>query len=276
MKQSNHQRRTAPQIKGGTDDQKTDRPSARAASGRDGPFGLHEDLHQREHQGHSEHAGYSEHTKVEIKWVASETCLDDKKTQETLSDVDMVVVPGVDGAKGIEGKLNIIKYSRENNIPFLGISLGFQCAVVEFARNVAGLKDANSPEFAASTPHPVISLMEDEKSTAGYSSAFRLGAGHTKLKPGTKTRAIYGEKEIPERHRHRYELNNEFREVLEGKGLVISGTTPDGLLADTLELSDKDWFVACQYHPEFKSRPERPHPLFLGLMKSALKQQKDK
>ncbi len=217
------------------------------------------------------HAGFHQSAKIQIKWIASEYCRDEEKVKERLDSVDAIVVPGVDGAKGIEGKINILKYARENNIPFLGISLGFQCAVVEFARNVAKLENANSSEFERQTPNPVISLMEDFKSTVGQNSMLRLGAGETTLKSNTKIKKAYGKDVISERHRHRYELNNDYREVLEAAGLVISGTTTDGRLVDTIEYPECDWFVACQYHPEFKSRPETPHPLFVGLVKTALK-----
>ena len=217
------------------------------------------------------HAGFEQSAKIQIKWIASEYCKDEEKVKERLSGVEAIVIPGVDGAKGIEGKINILKYARENNIPFLGISLGFQCAVVEFARNVAGLECANSSEFERQTPHPVISLMEDLKSTVGQNSMLRLGAWETTLKAGTKIKKAYGADTISERHRHRYELNNDYREALENAGLIISGTTTDGRLVDTIEYPACDWFVACQYHPEFKSRPENPHPLFVGLVKTALK-----
>ncbi len=217
------------------------------------------------------HAGFATDTKIEIKWVESETCINEDMAKEVLSDVNAVVIPGVYGARGIEGKLKILKHVRENNIPYLGISLGLQCAVVEFARNVAGLKDANSTEFSKATPSPVIDLMEDEKSAAGYNSSVRIGAFECAIKDGTKIKSAYGEKTINERHRHRYELNNDFRQILEENGLVISGTSTDGLLVETIELKENDWFVACQFHPEFKSRPEKPHPLFLGVVKAALK-----
>ena len=154
----------------------------------------------------------------------------------------------------------------------MGISLGFQCAALEFARNVAGLTDANSSEFAAQTPHPVISLMENIKPTG----TMRIGSLETVLKTNTKIKLAYGEKTIHERHRHRYELNTEYQKTLEDNGLVISGTTADGTLADCLELPNLDFFIACQYHPEFKSRPETPHPLFKGLLKATLKQKKSK
>ena len=222
------------------------------------------------------HAGFAQSSKIKIKWVESEANKEEDKIKEILKDVDAVVVPGVYGARGIEGKLNIIKYVRENNIPYLGVSLGFQCAVVEYARNVAGMTDANSTEFVPTANCPVISIMEDEKSTAGYHSSVRLGACDTLLKASTKTRSAYGEKQISERHRHRYEFNNYYRQNLEEKGLVVSGTSSDGFLVDIIEVPENDWHVACQFHPEFKSRPERPHPLFNGLIKATIKQKTKK
>lgn len=217
------------------------------------------------------HAGYKHGAKIDIKWIESEKCTDDEKVKDAVGKVDIIVVPGVYGAKGIEGKLNIIKYARENDVPYLGISLGLQCAVIEFARNVADLGSANSTEFSNSTPFPVINLMEKEKTNAGYSSSTRVGSFECSLKNKTKAKSIYGANTIHERHRHRYEVNNEFLSTLEEKGLVISGTTPDGLLVEMIEIPSNKFYVACQFHPEFKSRPERPHPLFDALVSAAVK-----
>ncbi len=218
------------------------------------------------------HAGYSQNAKVNIKWIVSDNCIDDEKVKEVLKDIDALVVPGGFGVRGIEGKLNVIKYARENNLPFLGLCLGLQCAVIEYARNVAGLENANSTEFNEGTPHPVVDLMEEQKSVAGYGATMRLGQYECVLKPGTKARAAYGEKSIMERHRHRYEVNNEYKKMLEDSGLIICGTSPDGLLVEMIEYPKNDWHVACQFHPEFKSRPENPHPLFVELIKAGLKQ----
>ena len=220
------------------------------------------------------HAGYADDVKVEIKWINSEECVDQKKCKELLSDVQALVVPGGFGVRGIEGKLNVIRYARENNLPFLGLCLGMQCAVIEYARNVVGIKDANSKEFDENAQNPVIDLMLEQKNVHGYGGTMRLGAYDCVLKKGTKAVAAYGAERISERHRHRYEVNNEYLDRIAEKGLVFSGMSPDGMLAEVVELPQLDWFVACQFHPEFKSRPERPHPLFKGLIDAVVKRLK--
>lgn len=220
------------------------------------------------------HAGYADDVKVEIKWINSEECVDQKKCKELLSDVQALVVPGGFGVRGIEGKLNVIRYARENNLPFLGLCLGMQCAVIEYARNVVGIKDANSKEFDENAQNPVIDLMLEQKNVHGYGGTMRLGAYDCVLKKGTKAALAYGTERISERHRHRYEVNNEYLDRIAEKGLVFSGMSPDGMLAEVVELPQLDWFVACQFHPEFKSRPERPHPLFKGLIDAVVKRLK--
>ena len=220
------------------------------------------------------HAGLSHECKVEIKWLASEKCYTMADAHEMLSDVDALVVPGGFGVRGIEGKLNVIRYARENNLPFLGLCLGMQCAVIEYARNVLGLEGANSTEFAEGTKYPVIDLMIEQKDVAGYGGTMRLGAYPCHLKAGSKAQAAYGTDVISERHRHRYEVNNEYKKQIEQAGLIFSGTSPDGLLAEMVEYPKNDWFVASQFHPEFKSRPECPHPLFMGLISAAVEQKK--
>jgi len=220
------------------------------------------------------HAALSHECKIEIKWLATEKCSNMDDAKEMLKDVDALVVPGGFGVRGIEGKLNVIRYARENNLPFLGLCLGMQCAVIEYARNVLKLDGANSTEFAENTPYPVIDLMIEQKDVAGYGGTMRLGAYPCHLKDGTKAQKAYGTKVISERHRHRYEVNNEFKKQIEDAGLVFSGTSPDGLLAEMVEYPKNDWFVASQFHPEFKSRPENPHPLFLGLISAAVKLKK--
>ena len=217
------------------------------------------------------HAGYADDVKVEIKWINSEECVDMKKCKELLSDVQAVVVPGGFGVRGIEGKLNVIRYARENNLPFLGLCLGMQCAVIEYARNVVGIKEANSKEFDENAQNPVIDLMLEQKNVHGYGGTMRLGAYDCVLKKGSKAEKAYGAEKISERHRHRYEVNNEYIDRIAEKGLVFSGMSPDGMLAEIVELPQLDWFVACQFHPEFKSRPERPHPLFKGLIDAVVK-----
>ena len=220
------------------------------------------------------HAGYANDTKIDIKWINSEECVDYKNCKELMKDVSAVVVPGGFGVRGIEGKLNVIKYARENNVPFLGLCLGMQCAVIEYARNVLGIKDANSKEFDENAPHAVIDLMLEQKNVQGYGGTMRLGAYDCVLKKGSKAHKAYGQDKISERHRHRYEVNNEYIKPLEEAGLVFSGMSPDGMLAEIVELPKLDWFVASQFHPEFKSRPERPHPLFKGLIDAAIKHKK--
>ncbi len=217
------------------------------------------------------HAGYANNASIDIKWIDAENCVDYDDAKHMLKDVDAVVVPGGFGIRGIEGKLSVIKYARENNLPFLGLCLGMQCAVIEYARNVVGLKDANSTEFDENTPYPVIDLMLEQKNVQGYGGTMRLGKYECHIKKGSKASDVYGTTKIFERHRHRYEVNNEYMEKLKKAGLVFSGLSPDGMLAEMVELPQLDWFVASQFHPEFKSRPENPHPLFYGLITTASK-----
>lgn len=186
--------------------------------------------------------------------------------------MDGIIVPGGFGNRGIDGKIEAIRYARENNIPFFGICLGMQLATVEFARNVIGLEDAHTTEIDASTTHPIIDLLPDQKDVLDIGGTLRLGAYPCKLVDGTKAKAAYGNKDIiEERHRHRYEFNNAYREQFEEHGLVISGTSPDGKLVEMIELKDHPWFVACQFHPEFTSRPTRAQSLFEGFIGAAVK-----
>ncbi len=215
------------------------------------------------------HAGFANRANIDIKWISADDLLEYDKAKEALSDVDGVVVPGGFGIRGIEGKVNVIRYCREHNVPFLGLCLGMQCAVIEFARNVCGLKGANSAEFDENSPHKVVDIMEDQKFVEGYGGTMRLGKYKCHLKEGSKAANAYQKDVISERHRHRYEVNNKYIEQLQGAGLVFSGLSPNGNLVEMVELPELDWFVACQFHPEFKSRPENPHPLFMGLIKAA-------
>lgn len=215
------------------------------------------------------HAGYANDAQIDIKWINAEDCVDYEKAKDMLKDIQAVVVPGGFGIRGIEGKLNVIRYARENNLPFLGLCLGMQCAVIEYARNVVGLKDANSVEFDENTPYPVIDLMLEQKNVQGYGGTMRLGQYECNIKKGSKANKVYGSTKIFERHRHRYEVNTEYLESLKKAGLVFSGLSPDGMLAEIVELPELDWFVASQFHPEFKSRPESAHPLFFGLISAA-------
>lgn len=215
------------------------------------------------------HAGFANHVKVKVHLIDSET-ITSENVAKKLKDIDGVVVPGGFGNRGIEGKIETIKYVRENKIPFLGICLGMQMAVVEFARNVLGLKDADSAELDENTKNPIIHIMEEQKGIDKKGGTMRLGAYPCIIKEGTLASKIYGEKEISERHRHRYEYNNEYRQRLEEAGLKISGTSPDGLLVEMVEIPEHPYFIAGQFHPELKSRPNKPAPLFVGLIKACL------
>ncbi len=217
------------------------------------------------------HAGYADGVKIDIKWINSEECVDWKNCKELMKDVQAVVVPGGFGVRGIEGKLNVIRYARENDVPFLGLCLGMQCAVIEYARNVLGLKGVNSKEFDENPEHPVIDMMLEQKNVQGYGGTMRLGAYDCILKKGSVAHKAYGSDVISERHRHRYEVNVEYIKPLTDAGLVFSGMSPDGMLSEIVELPKLKWFVAVQFHPEFKSRPDRPHPLFKGLIDAAVK-----
>ena len=216
------------------------------------------------------HAGYKNGVGVNIKLIDSEK-ITSQNVEEMLKDFDGVIVPGGFGNRGIEGKIETIKYVRENKIPFLGICLGMQMAVIEFARNVLKYNDANSVEFDENTAHPVIHIMENQKNITKKGGTMRLGAYPCVLKQGTYARKIYGEEKISERHRHRYEFNNDYREEIEKAGLKISGTSPNGNLVEIVELEENHpFFVAGQFHPEFKSRPDRPSPLFVELVKKCI------
>ena len=222
------------------------------------------------------HAGAKNDTKVNIEWISSEELEND--TYEEILDnyrenelLDGILIPGGFGERGVDGKVNAVKYARENKIPFLGICLGMQCAVIEFARNVCNLKNANSTEFDEETPYPVIDLLPEQREIEEKGGTMRLGAYPAVLKEGTLAHKLYGKTEVNERHRHRYEVNPEYHKILEENGLVISGTSPDGKLAEFVELPNHPYFIATQAHPEFKSRPNKPHPLFDGLVKASLK-----
>ncbi|NJP41022.1 CTP synthase [Oscillospiraceae bacterium HV4-5-C5C] len=214
------------------------------------------------------HGGIAHNTGVEIKWIASDD-LDDTNVAELLGDVDGVLVPGGFGTRGIEGKITAVRYAREHRIPFFGICMGMQTAMIEMARHMAGLTGANSTEVDADTPYPVVDRMPDQTSVL-LGGTMRLGAYDCDLEPGTKIYAAYGEPRISERHRHRYEVNNDFIAALEAVGVVFSGHNPESGLVEALELKDHPWFVGVQYHPEFQSRPNRPHPLFRDFVGASL------
>jgi CTP synthase len=215
------------------------------------------------------HAAIYHGRQLEVIWVDAETLRKEEITSR-LESADGILVPGGFGIRGIEGKILSVCYARENKVPYLGLCLGLQVAVAEFARHVAGMVGANSSEFDPSTNYAVIDLLPEQKDIADMGGTMRLGASPTKLIAGTKAYASYGEEVIYERHRHRYEVNNIFRSILLEHGLVISGMTPDDRLVEVIELPDHPWFVACQYHPEFKSRPTRPHPLFRDFVGAAI------
>ena len=216
------------------------------------------------------HGGFANGVKVNIGFIDSET-INENNVKEVLGKYDGILVPGGFGNRGIEGKITAIKYARENKIPFLGICLGMQMAVVEFARNVLGLKDANSAEFDKKTENSVIHIMEMQKGITKKGGTMRLGAYPCIIKKGTLAYKVYGEENISERHRHRFEYNNEYKERLENAGLICSGTSPDGSLVEIVEIKDHPFFIAGQFHPEFKSRPDRPAPLFREFIRSAKK-----
>ena len=216
------------------------------------------------------HAGFENNVETEIELIDCETITKDT-VQEKLDGFDGIIVPGGFGNRGIEGKITTIKYARENQIPFLGICLGMQMAVVEYARDILGLKDANSAEFDEKSKNQVIHIMEEQKGIDKKGGTMRLGAYPCIIKEGTLAQEVYGKTEISERHRHRFEYNNDYKERLEKAGLICSGTSPDGKLVEIVELSQKEhpYFIAGQFHPELKSRPNKPAPLFVGLVKAA-------
>ncbi len=215
------------------------------------------------------HAGYVLNTHIRIHWIDSEN-LNEDNCKEILGALDGIIVPGGFGGRGIDGMILAAKYARENGLPYFGICLGMQIAVIEYARNVAGIRDAHSGEFDELCRNKVIDFMPGQSENIDKGGTLRLGAYPCRILPGTTMERCYGTTEISERHRHRYEFNNEYREVLTGAGLTLSGLSPDGRLVETVELSDRPFYVGVQYHPEFKSRPNRAHPLFRGFIAAAL------
>lgn len=216
------------------------------------------------------HAGYPNRTTVNIKWVDSEA-VTNENASEIFSDVSGILVPGGFGSRGIEGKIAAIRYARENNIPFLGLCLGMQLSIVEFARDVVGFNDAHSIELDSSTTHPVISLMPDQEGITDIGGTLRLGSYPCVLDKTSRAYELYGEELIHERHRHRYEVNNDYRKSLIENGMKLSGISPDGRIVEMVEIPAHPFFIATQAHPELKSRPNRPHPLFLGFVNAAIK-----
>ena len=221
------------------------------------------------------HGGITNHATIDIKWVDSETVTEDN-VDELLGEVDGILVPGGFGTRGIEGMITAIRYARENKIPFLGLCLGMQLTIVEYARNVVGFRDAHSIEMDPNTTHPVIALMPDQNGVEDIGGTLRLGAYPCVLAKDSLAHSLYGTDNISERHRHRYEVNNDFRAVLTEKGLLLSGTSPDNRIVEMCELPGHPFYIATQGHPELKSRPNRPHPLFRGLIEAALKHKDNK
>ena len=219
------------------------------------------------------HGGLGNNARVVLKYVDSEE-IQEGGAEHLLENVDGILVPGGFGHRGTEGKIMAAGYARENNIPYFGICLGMQLAVVEFARNVAHLAGANSSEFDPETPHPVIDLLPEQRAITDMGGTMRLGAYPCNLEKGTRAVQVYRSSKISERHRHRYEFNHEYRERLMEKGLVVSGVSPDGRLVEMIEYPDHPWFIGCQFHPEFKSRPWEPHPLFAGFIEASLENRK--
>jgi CTP synthase len=215
------------------------------------------------------HGGIANNCRVKLKFVDSEK-IEEEGVSDYLDDVDAVLVPGGFGSRGIEGMILAAKYARENKIPYFGICLGMQMAVVEYARNICGLMKANSSEFNPKTPYPVIDLLPEQRNVKEKGASMRLGAWPCIVEPNSFAFTAYGQKEISERHRHRYEFNNDYKKKLTSKGLRITGISPDGRLAEIVEIKDHPWFLGCQFHPEFKSRPTKPHPLFSKFVEAAL------
>ncbi|MEZ4228365.1 MAG: CTP synthase [Polyangiaceae bacterium] len=215
------------------------------------------------------HGGLENDVSVQFEYIDSEQ-LEGGNAASILVGLDAILVPGGFGDRGVEGKISAIRFARENGVPYFGICLGMQLAVIEFARNVAGIENATSSEFEKDAKHAVIDLMPDQRGVTDKGGTMRLGAYPCEIKAGTKAAEAYGELKISERHRHRYEFNNEYRETLEGKGLVLSGLSPDGRLVELVELPNHPYFVGCQFHPEFKSRPMSPHPLFSKFVTAAI------
>lgn len=219
------------------------------------------------------HASIYNDTKLEIKWIDSED-ITEKTAGTLLKSADGIIIPGGFGSRGIEGKINAARYARENKVPYLGLCLGMQIAIIEFARNVCKLDKANSKEIDPDTPYPVIDFLPGQNEYSMLGGTLRLGKYPCKVKKDSKAYGVYQEEMISERHRHRYEVNNEYRDILAQHGMVFCGTSPNDSIVEMIELPDHPWFVACQFHPELKSRPNRPHPLFMGLIHAAVTQKR--
>ncbi|MBN1908188.1 MAG: CTP synthase [Pirellulales bacterium] len=233
-----------------------------------GKYAEHHDAYKSIYES-LDHAGIENLAQVRIQRIHSEA-VEREGPERLLAGVDGILVPGGFGERGIEGKIEAVRFARERGIPYFGICLGMQCAVVEFARNVIGLAGANSTEFHKDTPHPVICLLDEQKTITDKGGTMRLGAQPAKLTPDSRVAEAYGREEISERHRHRYEFNNVYRQQFAANGMNVTGTSPDGSLVEIIEVPDHPWFVAVQFHPEFKSQPTRAHPLFAGFVAAAV------
>ena len=216
------------------------------------------------------HGGIAERATVDLQWVDSEAINDDNAA-EVFADIQGIIVPGGFGTRGVEGMISACKYARENKIPYLGLCLGMQVSIIEFARHVCGLNNAHSIELDSNTSHPVIALMPDQNDVEDIGGTLRLGSYPCILDKTSKAYEVYKSEEIHERHRHRYEVNNDYRNILTEKGMKLCGTSPDGKIVEMIELPDHPWFLATQAHPELKSRPNRPHPLFHGFIEASTK-----
>ncbi|MEN6406428.1 MAG: CTP synthase, partial [Thermoguttaceae bacterium] len=233
-----------------------------------GKYAEHRDAYKSIYEA-LDHAGVHHRATVRVQRIHSEA-VEREGAERLLSGVDGILVPGGFGERGIEGKVEAVRFARQRGIPFFGICLGMQCAVAEFGRNVLGLERANSTEFDKDTPSPVICLLDEQKTITDKGGTMRLGTQPTRLTPGSKAAACYGATDISERHRHRYEFNNVYRDRYTTGGLLIAGTSPDGSLVEVVEVPEHPWFVGVQYHPEFKSQPTRAHPLFAGFIGAAI------
>lgn len=232
-----------------------------------GKYAEHKDAYKSIYES-IDHAGMANYAQIRVGRILSEE-VEREGPERILSGYDGILIPGGFGERGTEGKVDAIRFARERNIPFLGICLGMQCAVIEFARNVCGLDGANSTEFDKDTPHPVIGLLDEQQNITNKGGTMRLGAQTSEVAAGTKALECYGTRQVTERHRHRYEFNNKFRQQLQAHGMVISATSKNDSLVEIVELADHPWFVAVQYHPEFKSKPTQAHPLFSGFIQAA-------
>ena len=217
------------------------------------------------------HGGIANDVGVEISWLSSDVFVDAAAARRILSEYHGLLVPGGFGVRGVEGMVEAIRHAREHGVPFLGICLGMQTAIIEFARNVCGIEDSHSSEFAPECANAVISLMESQQHVTDMGGTMRLGAYPCRLQRGSRAAEVYGVAEVSERHRHRYEVSNRFRDTFVQHGLRLCGLSPDGMLVEMIELPDHPYFLGCQFHPELRSRPTRPHPLFAGLIAAAHK-----